>query len=533
MAERYDAVILGMGSGGELAAGKLLSGGMSVAVVEKELIGGECAYWACIPSKTLLRPPEIRGEASKAFGTDTPTLELEDLFDHRDWMIRNLDDSKQVEGFEGKAARVIKGEGRITGPGKVEANGQTLETDNIVVATGSAPNVPPIEGLEDVPYWTNREATTTREVPGRAVVVGGGANGVEASQWLNRFGTEVTLVQSSDRLVNREDPQVGELARSFLEEEGIEIMLGQRATRARRDGDSTVVELEDGTEIETDVIVVAAGRTPRVEGIGLESIGVEPDEKGLLPIDDHCRVDGAPGVWALGDVTGVMLYTHVATYQARSVGDNILGKERRADYRSIPRVAFTDPEIAAAGLTEGLGKGAGDRRRERDAGHDKGARPPLDLREEPVRELRARGRPGAGGLGGGVGHRPAGRRVDPPGLPGHPGPDPHRDAARRRVPVPNLLRSVPQNASAAGPLANARGRTEGGRLKLREAIADVGIGAIGGYLGTQVMERVAMKLYEWEPEEARQQEDEARSGDPFIVVPSIRKIRVAVCVGIV
>ncbi len=352
MPERYDAVILGMGSGGELAAGKLLSRGKSVAVVEKELIGGECAYWACIPSKTLLRPPEIKGEARKAFGTDIPTLELEDLFDHRDWMIRNLDDSKQVEGFEGKGAKVIKGEGRITGPGEIEANGQTLRTDNIVIATGSAPNVPPIEGLEDVPYWTNREVTTTREVPGRALVVGGGANGVEAGQWLNRFGTDVTIVQSSDRLVNREDPQVGELARSFLEEEGVRVLLGQRATKARRDGDNTVVELDDGTEIETDVIVIAAGRTPRVKEIGLESIGIEPDEKGL-PIDEHCRVDGVPGVWTLGDVTGVMLYTHVATYQARIVGDNILGKERRADYRGIPRVAFTDPEIAAAGLTEG------------------------------------------------------------------------------------------------------------------------------------------------------------------------------------
>jgi pyruvate/2-oxoglutarate dehydrogenase complex dihydrolipoamide dehydrogenase (E3) component len=256
-----------------------------------------------------------------------------------------------VEGFEGKGAKVIKGEGRISGPGQIEANGQTLETDNIIIATGSAPNVPPLEGLEDVPYWTNREATTAREVPGRAIIVGGSANGVEASQWLNRFGTEVTIVQSSDRLMNREDPNVSELAESFLEEEGIEVLLGQRATKVRKDSDSTIVELEDATEIETDVLVFAAGRTPRVEDIGLESIGVEPDDKGL-PIDERCRLDGVPGVWALGDVTGVMLYTHVATYQARIVADNILGKERRADYRGIPRVVFSDPEIAAAGLTE-------------------------------------------------------------------------------------------------------------------------------------------------------------------------------------
>jgi len=173
--ERYDALVLGMGSGGETAAISLIGGGKKVAVVERELIGGECAYWACIPSKTLLKPPEVREEARRAFGTSTPTLDLEKVFDYRDWMIRNLDDSEQVEGFERKGSTVVKGEGKITGPSTVEVNGQTLETDNIIVATGSAPNVPPIEGLDEVPYWTNHEVTTMREVPGRALVIGGGA----------------------------------------------------------------------------------------------------------------------------------------------------------------------------------------------------------------------------------------------------------------------------------------------------------------------------------------------------------------------
>jgi pyruvate/2-oxoglutarate dehydrogenase complex dihydrolipoamide dehydrogenase (E3) component len=356
LAERYDAVMLGMGPGGEVVAGRLLRAGKRVAIVERELIGGECAYWACIPSKTLLRPPEVWGEARRAFGTSTPTIELEELFDHRDWMIRNLDDSNQVEGYEKKGATVVKGEGRIAGPGKVEANGEVLETDNVIVATGSSANVPPIEGIEGVPYWTNREVTTTREVPPHALIVGGGPNGVEASQWLSRFGSEVTIVQSPDRLLNREDSKVGELVREALEEEGVKVLSGRKVTKVRKsggpNGGRTVATLDNGTEIETDVVVVAAGRTPRTQGIGLESLGVEPKGEGL-PVDHHCRIQGAgEGAWAVGDVTGVQLFTHVAQYQGRVVADNILGKERKASYRGVPRVVFSDPEVAACGLTE-------------------------------------------------------------------------------------------------------------------------------------------------------------------------------------
>ncbi len=353
MAERYDAVMLGMGPGGEVVAGRLLRAGKRVAIVERELIGGECAYWACIPSKTLLRPPEVWGEARRAFGTSTPTIELEELFDYRDFMIRDLDDSGQVEGYEKKGATVVKGEGRIAGPGRVEAGGEVLETDNVIVATGSEANVPPIDGINDVPYWTNREATTTRKVPHHALIVGGGPNGVEASQWLSRFGSEVTIVQSPDRLLNREDPRVGELVQAALEEEGVRVLSGRKVEKVRRrDGGRTVATLDDGTEIETDVVVVAAGRTPRTEGIGLESLGVEPGGKGLT-VDDRCRIEGAgEGAWAVGDVTGVALFTHVAQYQGRVVADNILGKERKASYRGVPRVVFSDPEVAACGLTE-------------------------------------------------------------------------------------------------------------------------------------------------------------------------------------
>ncbi|MDP9458424.1 MAG: NAD(P)/FAD-dependent oxidoreductase [Actinomycetota bacterium] len=360
MAERYDAVMLGMGPGGEVVAGRLLRAGKRIAIVERELIGGECAYWACIPSKTLLRPPEVWGEARRAFGTSTPTIELEELFDYRDWMIRNLDDSGQVEGYEKKGATVVKGEGRIAGPRRVEANGEVLETDNVIVATGSAPSVPPIEGIDDVPYWTNREVTTTREVPPHALIVGGGPNGVEASQWLSRFGSEVTIVQAPDRLLNREDPKVSELVREALEEEGVKVLSGRKVTKVRRrSGERTIATLDDGAEVATDVVVVAAGRIPRTEGIGLESLGVEPKGEGL-PVDDYCRIRGAgEGAWAVGDVTGVQLFTHVAQYQGRVVADNILGKERKASYRGVPRVVFSDPEVAACGLTEEQAKEQG------------------------------------------------------------------------------------------------------------------------------------------------------------------------------
>lgn len=354
MAEKFDAIILGMGPGGEEVAGRLLKADKKLAVVERELLGGECAYWACIPSKTLIRPPEVKSEATRAFGTDTPELYLKDIFDYRDYIIRNLDDSGEVESYEKKGATVVRGEGRLGGPGRVEVNGDTLEAEHIVVATGSASNVLPIEGIEDVTVWTNREATTTREVPERAVIVGGGPNGIETSQWLSRLGSQVTLVQSPDTLINREDPKVSEIIRPILEEEGIDVRLGRRVEKARQEGNgSAVVTLDDGEEIQTDVVIAVAGRTPRVEGIGLESVGVEVDEKGLA-VDDHCRVVGGPsGLWAIGDVTGTLLFTHVAQYQGRIVAANILGGDRRADYRGVPRVVFSDPEIAATGLTEG------------------------------------------------------------------------------------------------------------------------------------------------------------------------------------
>jgi len=373
MPDRFDAVILGMGPGGEVVATRLLEGGLKIAVVERELIGGECGYWACIPSKTLLRPPEAQSEARRAAGTSTPSINWEAVAAYRDFMIRYLDDAAQVKGYEEQGAAVYKGAGKVVGPGTVVVGGgATINADHIVVATGSDPAMPSIEGLSQGTVWTNREATTLKEIPERVVFLGGGPVGVELGQALARFGSRVTIVQSADRLIDREDPMVGRLIEEALREEGVEVITGKRAVRVRRDGDNTVLELDDGAALSANLLVVATGRSPRVQDLGLESVGVQPGKKGI-PIDDRCAA--AEGVWAIGDVTGVMPFTHVAKYQARVVAANILGRPSVAQYRGIPRVVFTDPEIAAVGLTE---------EQAREAGHDVAATT-LDLPESIAR----------------------------------------------------------------------------------------------------------------------------------------------------
>lgn len=346
---RFDAVVLGMGPGGEVAASQLLSAGKRVAVVERELIGGECGYWACIPSKTLLRPPEARTGAQRAAGVGGAELDWPATSAYRDYMIRNLDDSKQVTGYQQAGATVFKGAAMITGPGTVSVNGHELSTEHIIVATGSDAVVPPIDGLDQVPFWTNREATTLTEIPKRVVMVGGSAVGVELGLFLRRYGAEVTILERSARLLSREDPRPGELTGKYLAEEGIDIRTSTSAVRVRRDGADTVVELDDGTEVRCDVIVIGTGRTPRTGDLGLDSVGAALGERGELLIDEHCRA--GEGVWGIGDVTGVMPFTHVAKYQARVVADNIVGKARTARYEGIPRVVFADPEVAAVGLT--------------------------------------------------------------------------------------------------------------------------------------------------------------------------------------
>jgi pyruvate/2-oxoglutarate dehydrogenase complex dihydrolipoamide dehydrogenase (E3) component len=320
-----------------------------VAVVERELIGGECAYWACIPSKTLLRPTEARGGVDRAAGVRGAALDWSSARDYRDYMIRHLDDTKQVTGYQKHGATVVRGTARITGPGTVEVDGRTLTTDNIIIATGSDAFIPPIEGIDTIGVWTNREATTFTEVPDRVVMIGGSAVGTELGQLLARFGSQVTILERSGRLLSREDPRIGELVAEQLTKDGVDVRTGVSATRTTKSGQEVTVALDVGSELLCDVVVIGTGRRPRTAGLGLDTIGVALGDKGEIRIDDSGRV--AEGVWALGDVTAVMPFTHVAKYQARIVTDTILGRPRTASYDGIPRVVFTDPEVAAVGLT--------------------------------------------------------------------------------------------------------------------------------------------------------------------------------------
>jgi pyruvate/2-oxoglutarate dehydrogenase complex dihydrolipoamide dehydrogenase (E3) component len=348
--ERFDAVVLGAGPAGEAAAERLHAHGLRTALVERELVGGECAYWACIPSKTLLRPVEARSEATRAKGVATPEREWEEAVAYRDYMIRNLDDSKQLEEYEREGIRVYKGQARLRGPGQVEIDEDTLlVAARVVIATGSAPRIPDIPGLEQAGYWTNREATTLKEIPESATVIGGGPVGIELAQLLRRFGAEVHLVEAADRLIAREDRRVGELADAALREDGIEVHLGTEIRAVSGDEGGREIDLGDAGRIRTRELIVAAGRSPRVTDLGLETVGIHPYGEGIK-IDERCRAGDQ--VWAIGDVTGVMPFTHVAKYQARIACADIKGEAAAADYSAVPRVVFSDPEIAAVGLTE-------------------------------------------------------------------------------------------------------------------------------------------------------------------------------------
>lgn len=348
MAARYDVIVIGAGPAGEVAASRLPKLGLRTALVERELVGGECAYWACIPSKTLLRPPEVRYDARRTAGVEEPAQRWREVAEYRDYMIRNLDDSGQIEGYRSDGIDVYKSVGAVVAPGRVEVDGETLETERIVVATGSDARIPPIPGLQEAGYWTNREATTLQEIPASIVILGGGPVGVELGQFLRRFGTEVTIVEKHDRLLAREDPAVSELIGQALTEEGIALRLGTEVEHVAADEGGRVVHLKEGGELRTEQLLVAIGREPRIPP-GLDQLGVAIGEKGIA-VDERCRASEA--VWAIGDVTGVMPFTHVGMYQARIACADIAGESASADYGSIPRVVFSDPEVAAVGMTE-------------------------------------------------------------------------------------------------------------------------------------------------------------------------------------
>ncbi len=355
--EHYEAVILGAGPGGEVALNTLARAGRRLALVECELIGGECTNWGCIPTKTLLRPPDLRGQTARAAGAEESALEFAPLAAYRDYMVSDHDDSRRIARYQDRGIAVVKSAGRLDGPGRVVTeDGRTLATDAVVIATGASAVVPPIPGLREAGFWTNREITSLDAVPESVVFIGGGVVSVELAQFLSRFGCRVTIVQGPDRLAEREEPRVGELLTKMLVDDGAEVLLGRRAVGVRREGETRIVALEDGGEARGAAVVVATGRRPRTQGIGLETVGIQPGARGI-EIDDRCRA--ADGVWAIGDVTGLAMFTHVAKYQGRVAARDILGEPARADYRAVPRVIFTDPEVASVGLTEHDARAAG------------------------------------------------------------------------------------------------------------------------------------------------------------------------------
>jgi pyruvate/2-oxoglutarate dehydrogenase complex dihydrolipoamide dehydrogenase (E3) component len=350
----FDAIVIGAGPAGEVCAGELADGGLAVAIVEHELVAGECSYWACIPSKTLLRPGEAIAAARQAPGAREAVngaLDVGEALAWRDFMVADWDDAGQVAWLDDKGIELLRGDGGIAGPGRVEVDGVAHTTERIVVATGSEPVFPAIPGLEGLDgVWTNREATGVKELPTSVVVLGGGPVGVELAQAFGRMGVSVALVEAEEGLLPGEAQEVGDALAEALDAEGVRLELGAHASGAERRGLGFVLSLDGGGELEGERLVVATGRRPRLDRLGLESLGIDPDPAGI-PVDERLRA--ADGVWAIGDATGIMPFTHVGKYQGRIAARDILGQDARADYRAVPRVVFTDPQVAAVGEARG------------------------------------------------------------------------------------------------------------------------------------------------------------------------------------
>ena len=366
MADQFDVIVLGGGPAGEHAVGRCTDAGLSTAVVEHELVGGECSYWACMPSKTLLRPGQVLAAARRVPGAAeaiTGDLDADAALARRDWMTAGWDDKGQVAWLEGVGATLVRGRGRVAGERKVAVDGpdgsvRTLVARRaVILATGSTPVIPPIEGLRDIRTWDNRDVTSAKQVPARLIVLGGGAVGAEMAQAWRRLGSaEVTVVEAAERLLPNEEPFAGEQVGAAFDAEGIAVITGTKMIAAHRDADDVpvTVTLEDGRQLTADEILVAVGRRPNTADLGLETVGLEPGRP--VPVDDTLCAGGVHGGWlyAIGDANGRALFTHMGKYHARIAVDAVLWRpvSDEADHGMVPRVTFTDPQVASVGLTE-------------------------------------------------------------------------------------------------------------------------------------------------------------------------------------